>query len=408
MSASQQIDALLAVGGGGDYKTQVAQLNVITDDLVKRGAEEDVKRLVQKLGADEVPQQVSRPGLLHLSNALVTALSRDEVFVNLANLVIQSLRQHDEADYVLRMGLFHYYVKEDDNRSAGMILAGLNFSENSNKSLSVDGKADIYLKIAEAFLMDDESSAEQAETFAQKASALMSDVSNNSVAGQIIHLRYKSTHARVLDANRKFVDAAMRYYELSITSQETIDLLNLKAGELLTYLGKAVTCVVLGKAGPQRSRVLGVLFKDDRLHQLDYQDGFTSHASILTKMYTEQLLRRDELATFEKSLAEHQKAITADGFTFPEKAVIEHNMLAAGKLYDNIHFSELGSLLRLDAVKAERVAARMVTEDRLKAAIDQTESLLVYLNDDDALYSWDLRIQDVCNEIGEACDLICS
>ena len=236
----------------------------------------------------------------------------------------------------------------------------------------------------------------------------MSDVSNNSVAGQIIHLRYKSTHARVLDANRKFVDAAMRYYELSITSQETIDLLNLKAGELLTYLGKAVTCVVLGKAGPQRSRVLGVLFKDDRLHQLDYQDGFTSHASILTKMYTEQLLRRDELATFEESLAEHQKAITADGFSFPEKAVIEHNMLAAGKLYDNIHFSELGSLLRLDAVKTERVAARMITEDRLKATIDQTEALLVYLNDDDALHSWDQRIQDVCNEIGEVCDLISS
>lgn len=404
---SQQLDALLAVGGG-DHKTQVAQLNGLVDELVKLGAEEDIKRLVQKLGADEVPQQVSRPGLLYLSNALVAALSRDEVFANLAILVIQSLRQHDEADYVLRMGLFHYYVKEDDNRSAGMILAGLNFSENSNKSLSVDDKADIYLKIAEAFLMDDESSAEQAETFAQKASALMSDVSNNSVAGQIIHLRYKSTHARVLDANRKFVDAAMRYYELSITSQETIDLLNLKAGELLTYLGMAVTCVVLGKAGPQRSRVLGVLFKDDRLHQLDYQDGFTSHASILTKMYTEQLLRRDELATFEESLAEHQKAITADGFSFPEKAVIEHNMLAAGKLYDNIHFSELGSLLRLDAVKAERVAARMITEDRLKATIDQTEALLVYLNDDDALHSWDQRIQDVCNEIGEVCDLISS
>ena len=31
-------------------------------------------------------------------------------------------------------------------------------------------------------------------------------------------LRYRATYARVLDANRKFVEAAMRYYDLSNTS----------------------------------------------------------------------------------------------------------------------------------------------------------------------------------------------
>ena len=31
--------------------------------------------------------------------------------------------------------------------------------------------------------------------------------------------------------------------------------------DLLELLGKAVTCAVLGKAGPQRSRVLGLLYK---------------------------------------------------------------------------------------------------------------------------------------------------
>ena len=31
--------------------------------------------------------------------------------------------------------------------------------------------------------------------------------------------------------------------------------------DLLQLLGRAITCAVLGKAGPQRSRVLGMLFK---------------------------------------------------------------------------------------------------------------------------------------------------
>ena len=41
----------------------------------------------------------------------------------------------------------------------------------------------------------------------------------------------------------------------------------------------------------------------------------------------------------------HQKAITADGSTILEHAVIEHNLLAASKLYNNITFEGLGQNL---------------------------------------------------------------
>ena len=46
--------------------------------------------------------------------------------------------------------------------------------------------------------------------FVNKASPFINDVSDVS-----LQLRYRVTHARVLDANRKFADAALRYYELS-------------------------------------------------------------------------------------------------------------------------------------------------------------------------------------------------
>jgi len=399
---------LQAVCGEKDIKILTASLTAIQDDLVKQKAGVAAFReLVSKLVSDDVPPQASRPVLLHLTQSIVKLPA--DTFVEVANFGIQSIRQHpsaghDEADYVLRDLLFNHYSVEQDFKSAAMVLSSLNM-ENTSKAWSVDDKADIYVKVAETFLADDESSADQAEIFVQKASALMNDVSSTT-QGKVIHLRYKTTHARVLDANRKFVDAAMRYFELSITPRETVELLNLNLDDLLEFLGKAVTCVVLGKAGPQRSRVLGVLYKDDRLRQLELMPKYATHASILTKMYAEQLLRRDEFTAFEDSLAEHQRAQTADGFTFPEKAIIEHNMLAAGRLYDNIHFNELGSILRLDAAKAERVAARMIVEDRLKATIDQTDGVLVFHNDDDALLSWDERIRGACGDLVELVEMV--
>jgi COP9 signalosome complex subunit 4 len=45
------------------------------------------------------------------------------------------------------------------------------------------------------------------------------------------------------------------------------------------------------------------------------------------------------------------KATTSDGSTILEHAVIEHNLLAASRLYNNITFSGLGALLEIPAEK---------------------------------------------------------
>jgi COP9 signalosome complex subunit 4 len=47
--------------------------------------------------------------------------------------------------------------------------------------------------------------------------------------------------------------------------------------------------------------------------------------------------------------------ITADGLTISEKAMIEHNLTAAAKLYDNIKITELAILLNLDPKRTEKV-----------------------------------------------------
>lgn len=50
--------------------------------------------------------------------------------------------------------------------------------------------------------------------------------------------------------------------------------------DLLQLLGKAITCAVLGKAGPQRSRQMGVLLRDERVESLARVPGFSTHAQV--------------------------------------------------------------------------------------------------------------------------------
>ncbi len=73
-----------------------------------------------------------------------------------------------------------------------------------------------------------------------------------------------------------------------------------------------------------------------------------------------------QVDSFAEQLRPHQCAITTDGTTVLERAVIEHNLAAASKLYNNIYFSELGQLLGCTPEKAESTASKMVMEDRLK------------------------------------------
>lgn len=77
---------------------------------------------------------------------------------------------------------------------------------------------------------------------------------------ETLKLRYKVCFARIMDYKRQFMKAAARYYELSqIVSEE----------ERIEALSYACICTILASAGPQRSRMLATLYKDERSAKLD-------------------------------------------------------------------------------------------------------------------------------------------
>ena len=157
----------------------------------------------------------------------------------------------------------------------------------------------------------------------------------------------------------------------------------------------AVTCGVLAPAGPNRSRVLASLCRDERTADLP-------SFNILQKMFLDRILRSAEVKDFEGTLKPHQLARVAlssndrvasathtdDDANDPtiskrtgpstvlDRAVMEHNLLASSKIYNNITFKGLGALLDLSPSAAENMARKMIEQGRLKGSIDQVDKLI--------------------------------
>lgn len=202
---------------------------------------------------------------------------------------------------------------------------------------------------------------------------------------------YKICYARVLDYRRKFIEAAQRYNELSYRT--IVDEM-----ERLRALKKALICTILASAGQQRSRMLATLFKDERCQQLPAY-------AILEKMYLDRIIRRSELLEFEALLQPHQKATTVDGTTILDRAIFEHNLLSASKLYNNITFEELGALLEIPAKKAESIASQMISEGRMNGYIDQISGI-VHFESREILPLWDRQIQSLCYQVNSIIEKI--
>jgi COP9 signalosome complex subunit 4 len=96
----------------------------------------------------------------------------------------------------------------------------------------------------------------------------------------------------------------------------------------------------------------------------------------------------------------------SDGFTFLEKAIIEHNMLAIGKIYENIRLPELATILMIDERGAEKVAAAMISENRMNGYIDQSVNALFFTQETSSHGILDAEILTVCEAVSNLADSI--
>ena len=259
------------------------------------------------------------------------------------------------ADSKLRQILFDYLIEQGRYSEGSTILAGTRIHDDGVYCLDAEQRANVWIQVAEGYLADDAP---------EKAEGAVNHIVQPPTEALLL-LRYKSVTARVLDSNRKFLEAARRYHELSQSESISLD-------EQTVFLERAVTCAVLAPPHAWKDRVLGQLVKDERLSLLDERP----HPKLLRQMQRHEILEYPQ--AFAETLAEHQQAVAGNGLTVLQGTLLQHNCLAVARLYESIRLTALAKVLGTTAEQAESTVAKMIRDGSLQASLDQVAGLLQF------------------------------
>lgn len=310
-----------------------------------------------------------RPLLTNLILSLSSSASDVKVAVgsHLAEALQSQLASFEEQDAAVREILADGYEAEEEYSAAAKALQGINL-DSTQRQVPDRKKVETWIRIVRNYLEDDDTVAAETGLNKIKNAAAAIPVLKDSPD---LRLLYQLSQARILDSRRDFLNASAEY--LNVSSNTITD-----EDDRRRALSAAIKTAILAPAGPQRSRTLAKLYKDERSAE-------TEEYGILENMFLDRLLSPTEVEAFAATLAPHQLAKTADGSTVLSKAVIEHNLLAASRLYENITTVALGQILGLKdgkdetaAEKAEDYAARMVEQGRLRGEIDQIAGVIMF------------------------------
>ena len=354
-SALQEVQAAPTASKPAQYTSILGQIIASIDNLT-----EDLSAYARTLLDDSIGIVQLRPLLAAFADAFRNVKDPD-IKIEVGEKVVSLLQskgagQYEEQDTSIKEGLAEAYEANEDFRRSAQILASINL-ESTQKSISADDKARVWIRIVRCYLEEDDPTS--AFTHLNKVKNIIFNVTDKETK-----MHFQLSQARIYDAQRSFLDAAAAYYAMS--QEPSVD-----EDDRVAALGAAIICTVLAPAGPQRGRMLARLYKDERASSLD-------DYPILEKIFLDRLLSPAEIKTFAKKLQPHQLAKTSDGSTVLDKAVLEHNLLGASKLYNNIGFDQLGELLGIDAEKAEDYAAKMLEQGRLSGHIDQIDRLIFF------------------------------
>lgn len=358
----------------------------------------DFQAVVDQVFASSLGIIHTRTLLTALLNAL-RAQSDDELVIAVLTHTLTILAASPtasssfaEQSAALRTLLADAHEATEDFRAAARALSEIPL-DTSQRRVSDADKCRVWVRIVRLYLEEDEPTL--AETYLNKVKNVIHAISSGTAADNAAYdpdtlLHFRLSAARISDAKRQFLSASQAYHEISLMPQVEED-------DRLRTLAEAIKCAILAPAGPTRSRALARLYKDERAAGLE-------QFAMLEKMFLERLIDPAEVDKFAQSLQAHQLATTADGSTVLARAMVDHNLLAASRLYVNIGFEALGLQLGLDGKKAEETTAKMIEQGRLKGTIDQIDQCIWFEDDGEAhgtgpIQHWDNQVLGVAEEV---------
>ncbi|PYI03862.1 COP9 signalosome subunit CsnD [Aspergillus sclerotiicarbonarius CBS 121057] len=392
---SQKITSALAeIESSANPQNKLQLYNDLLSDIVSTSTEpqisQDLIYFLDSVLSEDISIVAARPILDSFIAVLRKLTQETQISVGQHAVTLLQSRSTsvEEQDAQIRELLADAYEAEGQYTDAAKALQGIHI-DSSQRLVSDAAKVRLWIRIVRYYLEEDDTTS--AEAFLNRIKNLPSKIEDHE-----LKLHFKLSQARILDARRRFLDASQEYFNVSLAA-------GVDEMDRLQALAAAIRCAVLAPAGPQRSRILATLYKDDRSTSVD-------EFAILEKMFLDRLLDPEEVAAFAQRLAPHQLAVTSDGTTVLDKAVVEHNLVAASKLYENITTDALGAILGLQGSgdftageKAEDYAARMVEQGRLKGSIDQIAGIIYFDSGNAAtgqhIRQWDAGVQGLAEDV---------
>lgn len=388
MPSQKIISALAEIESSASSQNKLQLYNDLLSETVSTSPEselvDDLVYYLDSVLSEDLSIVASRPILDSFIATLRKLSSETQVKVGQHAVTLLQSRSTsvEEQDAQIREILADAYEEEEEYIAAAKALQGIHI-DSSQRLVSDSAKVRLWIRIVRLYLEEDDTTS--AEAFLNRIKNLPSKIEDHE-----LKLHFRLSQARIQDARRRFLDASQEYFGVSLAT-------GVDESDRLQALAAAIRCAVLAPAGPQRSRTLATLYKDDRATSVE-------EFGILEKMFLDRLLNPEEVAAFSQRLAPHQLAQTADGTTVLDKAVVEHNLVAASKLYENIKTDALGAILGLQASgdltageKAEAYAARMVEQGRLSGSIDQIDGIIYFESSTTAtgrhIRQWDAGVQ---------------
>ncbi|CAM9021485.1 unnamed protein product [Wickerhamomyces anomalus] len=218
-------------------------------------------------------------------------------------------------------------------------------------------KVEVNTRIAKDSLKIDD--FENAEAYISRISPILSELESNGVDDLILNT-YKISVETMVKVG-KWSDAATK---LLILDKEQFDIPTLKYA-------------ILSQHDSLKARLLNNIVESSHILQnvLD-----TPLSIIFEKMYDQRIIYYDDfLQVLEYYLETNDLGLSKDYISQAlSKALVENNLIAASKIYDNCSVKNFAEILQLDEAYVEEIAANMIRDQRLDALIDDINIVIEF------------------------------
>ncbi|XP_039689292.1 COP9 signalosome complex subunit 4 [Medicago truncatula] len=192
-----------------DQRQKIEQYKQILSAVISSNDILHARKFIDHMLSDDVPLVVSR----QLLQSFAEELGRlaPETQKEIAHYILAQIQPRvvsfEEQVLVIREKLAELYESEEQWSKAAQMLSGIDL-DSGMRVIDDTFRLSKCVQIACLYLEDDD--AVNDEAFINKASFLVSNSQH-----EVLNLKYKVCYARILDLKRKFLEAALRYYDIS-------------------------------------------------------------------------------------------------------------------------------------------------------------------------------------------------